>query len=65
MRELHQNHDPLLIKRYAKRRLYNTATAAYMSLDDLADLIRRGGRFVVREAETGEDITQTILDRLH
>jgi polyhydroxyalkanoate synthesis repressor PhaR len=57
--------SPVLIKRYAGRRLYNTVTSTYLSFDDLSDMILRGQRFVVLESETGEDITRDILDRLH
>jgi polyhydroxyalkanoate synthesis repressor PhaR len=52
-----------LIKRYAGERLYNTATASYVSLSDLARMVLRGQRFIVREAETGADITRSLLDR--
>src|SRR5262245_14178261 len=55
----------VLIKRYAGRRLYNTASAAYVTLEDLADMVLAGEPFVVREAETGADITRDMLDRLH
>jgi len=57
--------DSILIKRYAKRRLYNTTSFTYVSLGDLADMVLRQQRFVVRDAETDDDITGEILDRLH
>jgi hypothetical protein len=57
--------DCVLIKRYAGRRLYHTVNATYVTRDDLANMILAGDRFTVREAETGTDITRTILDRLH
>lgn len=57
-------HEPLLIKRYAGHRLYNTATLTYASLDDVAQLVLRRIRFIVRDAATGEDVTRTVLDRL-
>jgi polyhydroxyalkanoate synthesis repressor PhaR len=57
--------EPVLIKRYAGRRLYNTATATYLTLDDLAEMIVQRAVFIVQDAETGEDITRDILDRLH
>jgi polyhydroxyalkanoate synthesis repressor PhaR len=57
--------SPILIKRYAGRRLYDTVRAAYLTLDDLADMLLRGTRFVVREAETDRDITREILTQLH
>jgi polyhydroxyalkanoate synthesis repressor PhaR len=55
--------DLTLIKRYAGRRLYNTVTLTYVTLDDLAEMILDGHRFVVRDAETGDDITHDILNR--
>ena len=61
----HQEDSSVLIKRYAGHRLYNTATSAYVSLDDLANMLLSGQRFVVVESETGDDITRAILDRLH
>jgi polyhydroxyalkanoate synthesis regulator protein len=57
--------DVVLIKRYANRRFYNTVSLTYMALDDLAGMVLRHQRFVVRDAASGEDITQEILDRLH
>ena len=59
------NVEPVLIKRYAGHRLYNTVTAAYVSVDDLEEMVLQGTRFIVREAETGRNITRDILDRLH
>jgi polyhydroxyalkanoate synthesis regulator protein len=56
--------DSILIKRYAGRRLYNTVSLTYVSLDDLANIILNDNRFVVRDAETGDDITSDILSRL-
>ena len=58
------NSEPTLIKRYDNR-LYNTATAGYVTLDDLAGMILDGERFVVKDARTGADITRVVLDRLH
>ena len=55
----------MLIKRYAGRRLYNTVTLTYASREDLAEMVRKGIRFVVRDADTGEDITPAILNRLN
>ena len=57
--------EPVLIKRYDNRRLYNTVTAAYVTLDDLESMVLSGEEFVVRDAQTGEDITRVLLDRLH
>jgi polyhydroxyalkanoate synthesis repressor PhaR len=57
--------NSVLIKRYAGRRLYNTTDLTYVSLYDLAQMILSRRRFVVRDAETGADVTREILDRLH
>jgi polyhydroxyalkanoate synthesis regulator protein len=57
--------NSILIKRYANRRLYNTASLTYVSLEDLAEWVLAQRRFTVREAATGEDITALILSRLH
>jgi polyhydroxyalkanoate synthesis repressor PhaR len=57
--------NSVLIKRYAGRRLYNTVSSTYVTLEDLADMILAGGRFIVPDAETGVDITRDVLDRLH
>jgi len=56
--------EPVLIKRYGGSRLYDAAAHCYLSLDDLAELVARGERFIVRDAKTDNDITQEILDRL-
>jgi polyhydroxyalkanoate synthesis regulator protein len=65
MPEQREEAGQVLIKRYAGRRLYNTVTATYLSLDNVADMVLNGQRFIVRESETGRDITRNILDRLH
>ena len=51
-------------QRYGGGRLYDAAALRYLSLDDLAELVARGERFIVRDAKTDNDITQEILDRL-
>jgi PHB/PHA accumulation regulator DNA-binding domain len=56
--------DPILIKRYGGRRLYNTATLTYATLDDLANMVLQHQPFVVRDADTGGDITREILDQI-
>jgi polyhydroxyalkanoate synthesis repressor PhaR len=53
-----------VIKKYANRRLYHTGTSAYVTLDDLADMVRRGEEFVVQDAKTGEDITRGVLGQI-
>jgi polyhydroxyalkanoate synthesis regulator protein len=56
---------PMLIKRYAGRRLYNTVTLTYASRNDLAAMAMKGIKFVVRDADTGEDVTSDILKPLN
>ena len=56
--------EPVLIKRYGGDRLYNTVEAAYASLEDLEHMVLRHVRFVVRDSETGADITRDVLDQL-
>jgi polyhydroxyalkanoate synthesis repressor PhaR len=56
--------SPIIIKKYANRRLYNTQTSAYITLDDLAKMTRDGQEFQVRDAKTDEDITHTILTQI-
>jgi polyhydroxyalkanoate synthesis repressor PhaR len=55
---------PVVVKKYANRRLYNTATSSYVTLDDLAKLIKQGGDFVAHDAKTGEDITRSVLTQI-
>jgi polyhydroxyalkanoate synthesis repressor PhaR len=55
---------PVTIKKYANRRLYNTATSSYVTLDDLATMVKQGGEFVVYDAKTGEDITRSVLTQI-
>ena len=55
---------PVIVKKYANRRLYNTATSSYVTLDDLAQLIKDGGDFVAHDAKTGEDITRSVLTQI-
>ena len=53
--------DPIVVKKYANRRLYNTDTSSYITLDDLATMVRDNTDFQVVDAKTGEDITHSIL----
>ncbi|GGD93859.1 polyhydroxyalkanoate synthesis repressor PhaR [Tsuneonella deserti] len=53
-----------IIKKYANRRLYNTASSSYITLDDLARMTREGVDFKVIDAKSGEDITHTILTQI-
>ena len=55
---------PVVIKKYANRRLYNTATSSYVTLDDLAKMIKKGADFTVFDAKTGEDITRSVLTQI-
>ena len=52
------------IKKYANRRLYNTATSSYVTLEDLCAMVRNGDDFVVRDARTGADITRQVLTQI-
>ena len=52
------------IKKYANRRLYNTATSSYVTLDNLCGMVRNGEDFVVRDARSGEDITRQVLTQI-
>ena len=52
------------IKKYANRRLYNTATSSYVTLDNLCGMVRNGENFVVRDARSGEDITRQVLTQI-
>ena len=55
---------PVVIKKYANRRLYNTARSSYVTLDDLAAMVRAGEDFAVYDAKTGEDITRSVLTQI-
>lgn len=56
--------EPITIKKYANRRLYNKATSAYVTLDHLAQMVKDGVDFVVYDAKTGEDITRSVLTQI-
>jgi polyhydroxyalkanoate synthesis repressor PhaR len=53
--------EPIVIKKYAGRRLYNTGAGAYVALEDLAGMVRQGQDFVVYDARSGDDITRSLL----
>lgn len=61
-----ENETPevITIKKYANRRLYNTAESTYVTLDDLAKMIQQGVEFSVHDAKTGEDITRSVLTQI-
>lgn len=56
--------EPVVIKKYANRRLYNTGTSTYVTLEDLAEMVKRGEDFSVQDAKTGEDITHPVLTQI-
>ncbi len=56
--------DVIKIKKYANRRLYNTATSSYVTLEDLAQMVRDGDEFIVHDAKTGDDITRSVLTQI-
>jgi polyhydroxyalkanoate synthesis repressor PhaR len=55
---------PVIIKKYANRRLYNTQTSSYVTLDHLCEMVKKGVDFEVRDARTGEDITRSVLTQI-
>jgi polyhydroxyalkanoate synthesis repressor PhaR len=55
---------PVVVKKYANRRLYNTESSSYITLDSLADMVRIGRDFVVYDAKTGDDITRSVLTQI-
>ncbi len=59
-----QADEPVIVKKYANRRLYNTRSSSYITLDDLARMTRDGTDFVVLDAKTGSDITHQILTQI-
>lgn len=56
--------QPVTIKKYANRRLYNTGTSTYVTLEDLAVMVKKGEDFVVFDAKTGENITRSVLAQI-
>ena len=56
--------DRVVIKKYANRRLYNTASSSYVTLEHLADMVKQGVDFVVYDAKTNDDITRTVLTQI-
>ena len=55
---------PVVVKKYANRRLYNTESSSYITLDTLAEMVRLGRDFVVYDAKTGDDITRSVLTQI-
>lgn len=62
--ESHAARKPITIKKYANRRLYHTGTSTYVTLDDLAAMVKAGEEFAVFDAKTGEDITRSVLTQI-
>ena len=56
--------EPVVIKKYANRRLYNTDTSTYVTLDDLAAMVKSGRDFVVFDAKSGDDLTHSVLTQI-
>jgi polyhydroxyalkanoate synthesis repressor PhaR len=56
--------EPVTIKKYANRRLYNTGTSTYVTLEDLAAMVKNGEDFLVYDAKTSEDITRSVLTQI-
>jgi polyhydroxyalkanoate synthesis repressor PhaR len=56
--------EPVTIKKYANRRLYNTGTSTYVTLEDLEVMVKEGEDYVVFDAKTGEDITRSVLTQI-
>ena len=59
-----KENSPIIIKKYANRRLYNTDTSAYITLEDLACIVKKGDDFIVYDAKSGEDITRSVLTQI-
>lgn len=55
---------PVIVKKYANRRLYNTGTSAYITLDDLSKMVRAGREFQVVDAKSDDDITHNVLTQI-
>jgi polyhydroxyalkanoate synthesis repressor PhaR len=55
---------PVIIKKYANRRLYNTQTSSYVTLDHLCEMVKEGVEFEVRDARSGDDITRSVLTQI-
>jgi polyhydroxyalkanoate synthesis repressor PhaR len=56
--------QPVVVKKYANRRLYNTESSSYVTLDDLAGMVRQGRDFIVFDAKSGDDITRSVLTQI-
>ncbi|MEM1048779.1 MAG: polyhydroxyalkanoate synthesis repressor PhaR [Pseudomonadota bacterium] len=59
-----KHEDPTVIKKYANRRLYNTGTSTYVTLEDLGEMVKNEEDFVVMDAKSGDDITRSVLTQI-
>ncbi len=59
-----QDKNSITIKKYANRRLYNTSASVYVTLEDLAELVKKGDDFIVLDAKSGDDITRSVLTQI-
>jgi polyhydroxyalkanoate synthesis repressor PhaR len=59
-----KSEEPIVIKKYANRRLYNTGTSTYVTLEDLAGMVKAGEDFIVYDAKSGEEITRSVLTQI-
>ena len=59
-----EKREAVVIKKYANRRLYNTETSTYVTLDDLAEMVRSDRDFVVYDAKSGDDLTHSVLTQI-
>ncbi|MCF8474869.1 MAG: polyhydroxyalkanoate synthesis repressor PhaR [Emcibacter sp.] len=59
-----QDGEQIIIKKYANRRLYNTDSSSYVTLDDLSNMVKEGKDFAVLDAKTGDDITHSVLSQI-
>jgi polyhydroxyalkanoate synthesis repressor PhaR len=62
--DMAKSDQPTTIKKYANRRLYNTGTSTYVTLEDLASMVKNGEDFLVYDAKTGDDITRSVLAQI-
>ena len=63
-RDAEHESRPVIVKKYANRRLYNTDTSTYVTLEDLAEMVRSERDFVVYDAKSGEDLTHSVLTQI-
>lgn len=59
-----KNEEPIVVKKYANRRLYDTSRSSYVTLDDLYEMVKEGHDFIVYDAKSGEDLTRSVLTQI-